>query len=132
MTKKLSTAIKIDDWQEKPTQEFDDGTRMAHAAVRLDHGRDGLTSGYMESVLYYREDGTSSYVSLLRLEGELEGKKGSFVAIGHGQYDGTSAQGAMQIVSGTGDLKTITGTVGGDSTHDDYPLMPLVIEYELK
>lgn len=131
MSQKLVTKIKIGTWQENPTQEFDDGSKIAHAIVRLTEGRDGLISGHMESVLYYRQDGTSSYVTLLRLEGELDGRAGSFVAMGDGAYDGTSADGIMKIVSGTGDLDTISGTIGGESTHADYPHMPLVIEYDL-
>jgi uncharacterized protein DUF3224 len=128
---KLVTTIAIDDWQESPTQEFGDGTKICHAVVRLSKGRDGLTGGHMESVLHYREDGTSNYVTVLRLEGTLDGRAGSFVAIGDGVYDGTSAGGTMRIVSGSGELGTISGTVGGESTHDDYPQMPLVIEYDL-
>lgn len=131
MTEKLVTTIKIDDWQESPTREFDDGTKISHAVVRLTEGRDGLTAGHMESVLYYRQDGSSRYTTLLRLEGELGGRAGSFVAVGDGSYDGTTAGGVMRIVSGSGDLETVSGTIGGDATHADYPQMPLVIEYDL-
>lgn len=130
MTTSLTTRILIDDWNESATRDFDDGTKTAHAVVRLGEGQDGLTSGHMESVLYYRPDGSSAYVTVLRVEGELDGRRGAFVAVGDGEYDGTTASGSMRIVSGTGDLKAITGTVSGDSTHDDYPHMPLVIEYD--
>lgn len=128
---RLETTIKIDDWQESPTREFNDGAKVAHAVVRLVEGKHGLTAGHMESVLHYTADGTSNYVSVLRLEGELDGRSGAFVALGEGSYDGTTAVGTMRIVSGSGDLSSITGTIDGDSTHDDYPHMPLVIDYEL-
>jgi Protein of unknown function (DUF3224) len=131
MTSKLETSIKIDNWDEQPTQEYDDGTKVAHAVVKLTDGNDGLRSGLMESVLYYGADGTSSYVGVLHLDGELDGKSGSFTAIGHGVYDGTTATSMMPIVQGTGDLDGITGSVSSRSTHEDYPNMPLVIEYEL-
>jgi len=131
MTEKLETTIRIDSWEEQPTQEFDDGTKVAHAVVWLTDGNDGIGTGLMESVLYYRADGTSSYLALIRLEAELGGKSGAFTAVGEGAYDGTTAGGSMRIVGGTGDLEGITGTVGSDSTHEDYPNMPLVIEYDL-
>ena len=131
MSETVKATIKIDDWNEQPTRTFDDGTKICHAVVRLADGTDGLSSGHMESVLYYREDGTSNYVSVLRLAGELDGKPGSFVAIGDGEYDGKSAGGTMRIVDGTDGLAGISGTVSGDSTHDDYPNMPLLIEYDL-
>jgi hypothetical protein len=127
----LTTTITIDNWDEQPTQEPDDGTKVAHAVVTLTGGNDGLGSGHMESVLYYAADGSSSYVSLLRLEAELGGRSGAFTAIGEGSYDGTTASGTMRIVEGTGDLQGISGTVTSDSTHEDYPHMPLVIDYDL-
>jgi hypothetical protein len=52
-------------------------------------------------------------------------------AIGHGEYDGTTASSTMPIVAGTGDLAGVTGSVSSSSTHADYPNMPLVIEYDL-
>jgi hypothetical protein len=131
MTEKIQTTIKIDSWDEKPTQEFDDGTTIAHAVVGLVEGNDGLGEGHMESVLYYRADGTSTYVGAIRFTAELGGKKGAFTATGEGGYDGTTASSTMTIVEGTGDLAGITGTVSSSSTQDDYPNMPVTIEYEL-
>jgi Protein of unknown function (DUF3224) len=130
MTAKLETTIRIDNWDEQPTQEYDDGTKVAHAVVKLTDGNDGLRTGLMETVLYYRSDGTSDYVGAIHLEGELGGRSGSFTAIGEGGYDGTTASSAMRIVEGTGDLAGVTGTVSSSSTHGDYPKMPLVIAYE--
>ena len=91
MSDKIETTIKIDSWDEKPTQEFDDGTKVAHAVVGLTEGNDGPRTGHMESVLYYRADGTSTYLGAIRLEAELDGRKGAFTAIGEGEYDGTTA-----------------------------------------
>lgn len=131
MTNKVETTIKIDNWDEKPTEEYGDGTKVAHAVVKLTDGKDGLRSGLMESVLYYGADGTSSYVGVLHLDAELDGRSGSFTAVGHGEFDGTTASSLMPILAGTGDLEGITGSVSSSSTHQDYPNMPLVIEYEL-
>ncbi len=128
---KIETTIKIDSWDEQPTQEFDDGTKVTHAVVGLTEGNDGLATGHMESVLYYRADGTSAYVGTIRLAAELDGKKGAFTAIGEGEHDGTTASSTMRIVEGTGDLAGITGTVASSSTAEDYPNMPLVVEYQL-
>ena len=131
MTTTIKTTIKIDNWDEKPSAEYDDGTKVAHAVVSLTEGNDGLRTGHLESVLYYGADGTSSYVGVLHLDGELDGKAGSFTAIGDGEYDGTTASSTMPIIGGTGELDGITGSVSSSSTQDDYPNMPLVIAYEL-
>jgi hypothetical protein len=131
MSNKIETTIKIDSWDEKATAEHDDGTKVAHAVVSLVEGNDGLRSGHLESVLHYAADGTSSYAGLIRLEAELDGKVGAFTAIGEGSYDGTTASSRMRIVDGTGDLAGITGTVSSSSTQEDYPDMPVVVDYEL-
>ena len=70
MTDTLTTTIKIDNWDEQPTQEHDDGTKTAHAVVTLTDGNDGVRSGLLESVLHYGSDGTSEYAGLIRLEAE--------------------------------------------------------------
>jgi len=131
MTTTIKTTIKIDNWDEKPSAEYGDGTKVAHAVVSLTEGNDGLSTGHLESVLYYGADGTSSYVGVLHLDGELDGKSGSFTALGNGEYDGTTASSKMPIIGGTGELDGITGSVSSSSTQDDYPNMPLVIAYEL-
>jgi hypothetical protein len=131
MASRIETTIKIDSWDEKPSLEYDDGTKVAHAVVALTDGNEGLRTGHLESVLYYRADGTSSYVGVLHLDAELDGRSGSFTAIGEGSYDGTTASSTMRIAEGTGDLAGLTGTVSSSSTHADYPNMPLVVAYEL-
>jgi hypothetical protein len=131
MTERIETTIMIENWDEKPTQEFDDGTKVAHAVVSLTEGNNGLADGHLESVMYYTADGTSTYAGAIRLSAELGGRKGAFTAVGEGGYDGTTASSTMRIVEGTGDLAGITGSVSSSSTQDDYPNMPLVVEYDL-
>src|SRR4051812_459366 len=119
MTEKLTTTLKIDNWDENPTQEHDDGTKLTRAVVTLTDGADGLSSGHFESLMHYKTDGTAAYVTVMRVEGDLGGRSGAFTAIGEGAFDGTTASGNMRIVEGTGDLAGITGTVESSSTHDD-------------
>lgn len=133
MTTTVTTRLRISSWDEAPTEEYDDGSRLTRAAVTLSDGPDGLGQGVGESVMYYRPDGTSSYVTVMRLTGSLDGRSGSFVLTGDGTFDGTTAAGTTRIVpgSGTGDLAGITGTCSSVSTHDDYPQMPLELTYDL-
>lgn len=129
----LTTRLKIASWDEKPAQDFGDGGGTTRAVVELAEGADGLESGGFEAVMYYRPDKTSSYVSVMRLVGTLEGRSGSFVAVGEGSFDGTTAASSASIVagSGAGGLAGISGTVTSSSTHSDYPYMPLTLTYEL-
>jgi Protein of unknown function (DUF3224) len=125
--------MRIADWHESPVEEFDDGSKLTRAQVRLSDGEDGLASGFAGMLAYYRPDGTSSYVTVMRLTGMLDGRAGSFVLRGEGTFDGTTASGRMTVVpgSGTGGLAVLGGTCESVSTHADYPFMPLTLAYEL-
>jgi hypothetical protein len=130
--KTLATRLKIDSWDEKPVTEFDDGSKITRAAVRLAEGEDGLHAGEFESVMFYRPDGTSHFVSVMRLTATLDGLTGTFVLSGFGSYDGTTASSATALIPGsaTGELAGLSATCTSDSTHADYPYMPLVLAYE--
>jgi hypothetical protein len=134
MTEIMETKLEITSWDEKPYRELDDGRKFSRAEVTLaGTGGDGLTSGSFESLLYYRADGTSEYVSIMELTGTLGGRSGSFVLQGTGTFDGTTARFTTTIVpgSGTGELAGISGSATSASTHADYPHMPLTIRYDL-
>jgi Protein of unknown function (DUF3224) len=130
----LATKLRIDDWAESAIEEFADGSKITRAQVRLQDGADGLESGSASMLAYYRPDGTSEYVSVLHLSARLDGHAGTFVLEGSGGYDGTTASSRMSVVagSGTGDLAGISGTCTSESTHADYPFMPLALTCQLQ
>jgi hypothetical protein len=132
MTKTVETALKIESWDEEPSEEFADGTKISHAETRLD-GADEISSATSRSLLFYRADGTSTFVVVMRVEATLDGHSGAFVLSGTGTYDGTTAAQRLTVVdgSGGGELAGIRGSARSDSTHADYPNMPLVLEYDL-
>jgi hypothetical protein len=134
MTKTLETKFKIESWDEKPYRELADGTKFTRADVALTGADGGLTAASFEGLMYYRADGTSSYVTLMQISGMLDGHTGSFVLRGTGTYDGTAARGESQVVpgSGTGELAGLSGTATSVSTHSDYPFMPLALNYDVE
>lgn len=135
----LDTALTIESWDEQPTRELADGRRFSRAQVRLgpagDHpdGPGALRSATYEALLYYAADGSSTYVTVMEVSAVLDGRAGTFVLTGSGTYDGTTADGRLAVVpgSGTGGLAGISGSVTSRSTHEDYPHMPLHVEYDL-
>jgi Protein of unknown function (DUF3224) len=131
MQKSLESKLKIESWDEKPYRELDDGSKFSRADVTLSGSGDELTAGNSESLLFYRADGTSSFVTLMRITGALDGRSGSFVLQGHGTYDGTTARVEYQVVDGSGELSGLRGTGESVSTHDDYPFMPLTLRYDI-
>jgi Protein of unknown function (DUF3224) len=129
----MEARLRIESWDEKPYRELGGGSKLTRADVLLSGPDDGLTSATSEALMFYRADGTSSYVTLMHITGTLDGRAGSFVLQGHGTYDGTTAHGQSHVVkgSGTGELAGLSGTAESVSTHDDYPFMPLTLKYDI-
>lgn len=130
----LTTRLEIKKWAEQPFEELPSGEKLARASVATVGHEEFAGESSSEMLLYYRPDGTSSFVGLQRFAGRLAGREGSFVVSSTGSYDGGTARVAGRIVpgSGTGTLAGITGEVSSVSTHADYPWMPLTIDYELE
>lgn len=133
MTETLETKLKIASWDEKPYRELDDGRRFTRAEVVLEGTGDGIESATFEALMFYAADGTSSYVTLMQITGELGGRSGNFVLRGEGTFDGKTAVGTSSVVpgSGVGELAGIGGTASSSSTHEDYPYMPLTLTYDV-
>ena len=133
MTGTLETRLEITSWVEETVHEMTDGSKITRATVSLSGGGDGLSAATFDAVMFYRPDGTSSYVSIMHVMGALQGREGSFVLQGDGAFDGTVARSRSAVVkgSGSGKLAGLTGAARSDSTHDDYPFMPLTLDNDL-
>lgn len=92
MTTTTELKLQIGSWDENPYREFDDGRKFTRAEVALADADAGLQASY-EGLMFYAADGTSSYVTLMQITGTLDGRSGSFVLTGSGNYDGTTAAG---------------------------------------
>lgn len=133
MTTHLETRLKIDSWDEQPYRELEDGRKFTRAVVALSVAEDDIeASATWDALLYYAADGTSTYVGLMHVAGRLGDRSGSFVMEGTGRYDGTSARGESRVAVATGDLAGLRGTARSVSTHEDYPFMPLTLDYDLE
>lgn len=127
----LETKLEIKSWDEKPYRELPDGTKWTRADVVLAGTSGELTEGSFEALMYYRADGTSTYVTLMSLTGTLDGREGTVILAGEGSFDGTTARGESRVVDATGGLTGLTGTAASSSTHADYPFMPLTLTYDI-
>jgi Protein of unknown function (DUF3224) len=133
MTSTLETRLEITSWIEETVHEMADGSKITRAAVSLSGDGNGLSAATFDAVMFYRPDGTSSYVSIMHVMGALQGREGGFVLQGDGAFDGTTASSRSTVVngSGSGKLAGLSGAARSDSTHDDYPFMPLTLDYDL-
>jgi hypothetical protein len=125
----MELSLRIASWDEHVVRELADGQKVSRSSVRLE----GDLAGGFETVLHYAADGSSEFSSVMYLDGVLEGRRGGFVLIGDGSYDGTTARSLSRVVegSGTGELAGIAGSATSASTHADYPVMPLTLDYRL-
>ena len=131
MTKTLETKLEIKSWDKQPYRVFDDGRKFTKADVVLAGDDTGLESATFEALMFYRSDGTSTYVSLMHITGALDGRAGSIVLQGQGTFDGKTAHGKSVVVHGEGELAGLSGKAESVSTHDDYPFMPLTLKYDV-
>jgi hypothetical protein len=133
-TTHLETRFKIDSWDEKPYRELPDGRKFTRAEVTFSVAEEDIQAeATWEALMFYAADGTSSYVGLMHVIGRLGDRSGSFVLRGTGTFDGKRASGESAVVpgSGTDQLAGLTGTSTSTSTHEDYPFMPLTLDYEV-
>lgn len=99
-------------WDENEYQGGDSGARLTEAVVtqRYEGGIEG--EGQARWLMCYRPDGTAAFVGLQRVDGTVDGRKGTVVFETTGSFDGTVARWSAEIVDGaaTGELEGITGT----------------------
>jgi hypothetical protein len=137
MTTTLEGRLHIDSWDEKPYRELDDGRKFSRADVALSaeakQAGDGVAAATFESVLFYRPDGTSHFVSVMQLDATLAGRSGSFTLAGEGKFQDDAAHMTLSVIagSGSGGLVGLTGSLESTSTHSDYPYMPFTLRYDL-
>src|SRR5829696_1104974 len=106
-------------WDEKPYEESDGGSKSTRASVTQSFEGDIEGDGSVEYVMYYPNEKSASYVGLQKVTGRVGGKSGSFVLQIAGTYDGTNARGDWFVVpgSGTGELKKLSGKGGFSAPH---------------
>lgn len=106
----LNGSFEVESWDESPYDERD-GRRLTKASVtqRFSGGVSG--EGSAEWLMSYNEDATARFVGLQLVDGEIAGRRGTFVLETHGEFDGRVARWEAAVVPGSprGDLKGISG-----------------------
>ena len=106
-------------WEEETYQQISPEMKMTKASVEYNFSGDMEGKGSVEYLMFYRyfdakdqHKSAASYVGLIRFEGTVAGKSGSFVMEDYGSFENGTARSDLQIAegSGTGELKGIMGT----------------------
>jgi hypothetical protein len=87
--------------------------------------------GSVEWIFCYRPDRSARFVGLQRIEGSIDGRRGSLVLESSGDHDGRRSRGEWRVVpgSGTGELAGIAG--GGTFDAPGGPQVTYELDYRL-
>ena len=124
MTTEMNCTFTITGWDEKPYQEFEGGAKLTRATVSQAYQGAISGEGFVEFLMSHAANGTASFVGMELVQGDVNGKSGSFVIQHVGTYDSGGARSAWSIVpgSGTGELTGITGKGGYVATSKSVPV----------
>jgi Protein of unknown function (DUF3224) len=119
--------FQVTAWDEKTYQRLEGESKLTHARISQDFHGDLEATGTWDVLMFYRPDGTASYLGQVRLVGSLGGRSGSAVLRTEGGFDGNEARSGWEVIpgSGTGSLEGLEGrgeTVAGHGSTGTYTL----------
>lgn len=125
MSRQASARFTIKKWDETPYMELASGSKFTHATVQYAYTGEMNGNSSMEYTMFYRPDGTGTYVGVEHFIGSVADLTGSLVFEHSGIFDKDGVQGACFVVvnSGTDALAGIHGQGMVDliGHADDYP-----------
>jgi hypothetical protein len=116
---KATAIFSVKKWEESTLEQISSDMKMTKASVEYDVNGDLEGEVSVEYLMHYthfdekdQHNSTAAYIGLMRFEGKLNGRSGSFVMKDDGTFQGGSANSSLTILegSGTGELQGITGT----------------------
>jgi hypothetical protein len=126
-------------WDEKTLDQISEIKKITKASVVLSFGEGDEIAGSatVEWLMFYKHadekdqhNSSATFVGLIRFDGKLNGKSGSFVMQDRGTFDSGALNAVLAILSGsgTGELDCITGNAKYTTSSTG---ITFEIEYEL-
>jgi hypothetical protein len=116
---KVRGSYKVKKWDENEYEQISPEMKMTKASVEYLISGEIEGTAYLEYLMFYKyfdindvHRSSAVYVGLMRFEGRLQGREGSFIIEDRGTFDNGLASSSLQIISGSGsgELKGIKGT----------------------
>jgi hypothetical protein len=125
----LRGGFQVTSWDEKPYDERD-GRRLTKASVTQRFEGDIAGEGSAEWLMAYQGDETARFVGLHLVEGEVAGRRGTFVLETTGVFEGGVARWEAGVVTGsaTGDLVDLRGRGTFEAPHGSEASYELELE----
>ncbi len=135
---KATGTFKPTKWDEKTYDQIAANKKLTEATVELAFTGEIEGTASVVWLMFYKHsdekdqhNASATFVGLMRFEGTLNGRSGSFVLDDRGTFDKGQLNGNLTILtdSGTGAL---AGIAGNAKYHSDASEVAFQIEYELR
>jgi len=123
-------SFNVASWDEKPYHEDASG-KLTLAIVSQTFAGDVSGRGDARWLMSYRPDGTAHFVGLQLVDGQVDGRRGSFVLETIGDFDGRSATWKARVVDGSadGDLRGMRGAGSFGAEHGPEATYEIDLEF---
>jgi hypothetical protein len=134
---RASAEFKPTKWEEKLYEKPSNTTKLAKGTVQFAF-KGEIEGAAREDFLFFygyfdetdRHKANSNYVGLIRFEGTVNGKAGSFVMEDKGAFTNGEAKSELQILAGSG-TKELTGIIGKGHYRSSQTGSHLELDYNL-
>jgi Protein of unknown function (DUF3224) len=125
----LNGSFEVASWDESPYEERG-GRRLTRASVTQRFEGDIAGEGTAQWLMAYQPEGTARVVGLQLVDGEVAGRRGTFVLETVGEFDGAVARWEGNVVAGasTGELTELTGGGRFEAPHGSRATYELELE----
>ncbi|MBV9603599.1 MAG: DUF3224 domain-containing protein [Solirubrobacterales bacterium] len=125
----MNGSFQVTSWNEDAVEEHE-GRRVTRASIGQQFEGDIAGEGTAECLMAYQPDGTARVVGLQLVDGEVAGRRGTFVLETTGEFDGAVARWDARVVSGsaTGELAELSGGGRFEAPHGSRASYELELE----
>jgi hypothetical protein len=128
MTKQFKATFQITGWDETPFDESSGVAKLTEALVSKTYEGDIEGTSTTKWLMAYAPDKSATFIGLERIKGTVGGKHGSLVLQHTGTFADGSADASLTVVSGTNELKSVSGR--GDFKADPAGSVVLRLDFD--
>jgi hypothetical protein len=110
MARQLRAQFEVTSWDEAPFDESTGVAKLTEALVEKSYSGDVEGTSTTKWLMAYEPDKTAAFIGLERIRGKIAGRRGSLVLQHVGRFQAGSADAELTVVSGTDELKSVSGS----------------------
>ena len=128
MPTQVKAEFQVVSWDETPFDQRNGVAKLTEALVSKEYIGDIEGTSSTKWLMAYEPEGTATFIGLERITGTVKGKHGSLVLQHVGRFEDGSADGKLTVVSGTNELKSVSGD--GDFSADPAGTVSLELAFD--